>query len=261
MEEVKNEKFYLTILIDILGFENQYKKLGLSGISEKYDLLINKTIADDTLWARGFFNFGGRTAMAALLESPVKFINFSDTVLLWLSDLNAMNVNATIQKLNELICKSIEIEFPIRGAISVGKAIIDKEKNIFIGQPIISCARAEQSQSMIGIGFASDWFFGVGVYPEALLPYTKHIKEGKENNILDIVLDFPRHWRDTRKTDLEKELEKLKNNSIDLMDSENCKIEKYYDNTIEFCSYSERMKDVPWENEYNLKINKKNSCC
>jgi hypothetical protein len=249
-DEIKKED-YLVIVFDVLGFSSYLNNLGLEDVYKTYVKLINDSVSGDTTWARGTFNLGGRTALVLLAESPVKFANFSDSVLLWLKDLNANTINITFQKLNELICQSIEIDFPLRGGISFGEALIDKSKSIYIGQPIISCVRAESNQEWIGASLAYDWDFGIPIYPDTIIPYTKHIKKGENKYFCEIVLDFPRHWRTTRATSIVDKLNELKTKAIAMNGPAH-----YYDNTIEFCEFSESMHDVRWEIEWMERKNK-----
>ena len=49
----------------------------------------------------------------------------------------------------ELLCRSIEFDLPIRGAVSTGDAIFDTENKVYLGEPIVDTARLENKQQAI----------------------------------------------------------------------------------------------------------------
>jgi len=49
---------------------------------------------------------------------------------------------------------SIEIGLPLRGAFSMGEAVLHLDRGVFLGQPIIDTARLEHTQLCIGASFA-----------------------------------------------------------------------------------------------------------
>jgi hypothetical protein len=80
-----------------------------------------------------------------------------------------------------------------------GPAVMDTNRGIFLGEPIVDAARAESSQNCAGIGIARSWskyYSGALGRAEGLLEYADHIKKGRESVLVPIVLDWPRMWRD-----------------------------------------------------------------
>jgi hypothetical protein len=110
---------------------------------------------------------------------------------------------------SEIMCHSIEIGLPLRGALSIGDAILDLEQNVFLGQPLIESVSFEKEQRCIGAGFTSS--FMKEIIPERYkIPFNKHLKEeAYDAQSKGFVLDWPRHWRKTRRTDLIDALKKL----------------------------------------------------
>jgi len=233
----------ILIFLDVLGFKSLFEQHGLDYIYNKYDNLIKNTL--DAAWARKFV---GNYAVVMLAESPVNITYFSDTVILWLNDMNPLTLAATIDSLNELLCKSIEENFPLRGAISRGEAIMDKKNNIFLGKPLISAYMAEGALNLIGVTFSSDMGGkGLSLDPNMVLPYEKHYKLEKMELVKDGVIDYPKHWRNTRKTDIKEHIIKMKDSQIYESPELKSKCDKYYDNTIDFCNYSESVHNELWE--------------
>lgn len=76
-----------------------------------------------------------------------------------------------------------------------------KEHNVYLGPPLIDAARMEHSQRIIGASFTSS-FMNQIVPPKYLVSFEKHLKKDGGDLFEGHVLDWPRHWRATRKTDL-----------------------------------------------------------
>ncbi|MGH8555898.1 MAG: hypothetical protein ACRESZ_00265 [Methylococcales bacterium] len=102
---------------------------------------------------------------------------------------------------NEVICHSIEIGLPLRGALSMGEAIFHLDRGIFLGQPLIDSARLEHTQLCIGASFSSPFMSQI-VPKRYQLPFSGHFKKDVPPLFSGCVLDWPRHWRKTSKTEL-----------------------------------------------------------
>jgi hypothetical protein len=229
---MKTDTDTLICLLDVLGFENLFNKYGLKAIETKYKELLS--IVDE------------QNVEFAILQGPdgaviagspdIKSTYFSDTIIFWCK-YDVFRMEVLLNCMKELLCKSIEIGLPLRGAVSVGQVMIDKDKGIYLGQPIISAARAETVQKWIGITLSKDFdkepYCG-GFKADAILKYDKHLKEGGKDKVIPLVIDFPRHWRAKRTTSLIEVISKL---NVD----EN--YAAYYHNTIVFVEYSEDNHD------------------
>lgn len=53
----------------------------------------------------------------------------------------------------EFFCQAIFAGIPLRGCLSTGMALMDQEKTIYFGDPIVEAARGETAQYAIGIAF------------------------------------------------------------------------------------------------------------
>jgi hypothetical protein len=234
---------YLLAFFDILGFEKRFEEVGLEEIANRYDSLIdavdrrNEHIA--TLF--GDMNFHESAYWAS--EGDVVIFNriagayASDSLLVWASYLypeardktvaqreqgakdpaggwvyHAVPCDNFMDMCNELICRSIEVGLPFRGALAMGSAILNKERRVFLGSPIIEAARLEPGQRFIGASLCRS-FVPQTIPKRFLLPFDSHLKEGYQVLFGDAVLDWPRHWRKTRTDDARARIDSLSQNA------------------------------------------------
>lgn len=204
-----------------------FNELGLEIIESKYKELI-EIVEKQNIGVAVLQGPGGHPVVC----SPnIKSAYFSDTIIFWCKyDVYRMEV--FFNSMKELVCKSIEIGLPLRGSISVGRAIIDKEQSIFLGKPIIASARAEKSQKWIGITLSNTFneepYCG-GFKADCILQYDKHLKEGEQDKVIPLVVDFPRYWRLNKNHSLIDAIQKLNKDG---------KYSEYYSNTIDFVKFS-----------------------
>lgn len=77
---------------------------------------------------------------------------------------------------NEIICASIELDLPLRGALSSGNAHFDFDKYIFIGKPIVESVQLEKIQDIIGATFCKS--FEEQIIPKRFyLPFDNYLKK------------------------------------------------------------------------------------
>lgn len=220
------ERDFIICLLDVLGFENLFSKLGLEEIERRYKELID--VADIHNFELALMERDGVPVMG---NPGIKSSYFSDTILFW-CPYDDLRMDVLFDSLTEVMCKSIEIGLPLRGAVSVGQVVIDKEKDVYLGQPFISAARAETSQKWIGITLSKTFDlpkYNGGFKADKILEYKKHIKPEKLDKVIPLVLDYPRKWRKNR--------DKSLIDAINALDTDKAFTE-YYSNTIEFVNYS-----------------------
>lgn len=135
-------------LLDVLGFESLLKKHGLSGIHAKYEKLI-----DYVKEQKGGIDVvptpDGHVAVGWLVIGNAYF---SDSILFW-TNYSMMALPSFTHCIAEAICFGLDIELPLRGAIAVGEAILDADKGVFLGAPLVEVARTERLQQWIGASF------------------------------------------------------------------------------------------------------------
>ncbi|MDP1926945.1 MAG: hypothetical protein Q8K62_00375, partial [Thiobacillus sp.] len=197
---------YLVGLFDVLGFEHRLTTLGLKKLHEKYEQLVEIVQVQNechrALMEKGFEGVF-HAADGVVFSYEVRAAYSSDSILIWanrcwdkarshskeeLSELSKhpalgwlgcpIPPDIFLDMCSALICRSIEIGLPLRGAISMGEAVIDEGRRIFLGQPIVDAARLEGSQKVIG-ATPHKAFHAQQILPHFMLPYRSHFKNGE----------------------------------------------------------------------------------
>jgi len=223
-------------LFDVLGFSNRIKQIGIHKIHELYESLIKNAVIDDGILSIGTHRYGDGTASPTVFTFQANFAFFSDTILLW-SPLQPMFVGPFVQKCTNLFCEALLAEVPLRGAISIGEAILHRNSSTYLGEPIVEAARLEAAQNWIGLTLApsSHWNdFVAELNPMQIIEYDPPLKDNYDNAKPIICIDWPRTWRESRKTSPNCHLEKMISAP---------EFEKYFRNAMDFCDFSEKNKD------------------
>lgn len=250
---------------DVLGFKNRFTKLKLQGMLALYLQLIaivdwlnrrmEELYKDEGFLDTAVWTSGGDAVVLNRLHGAYA----SDSLTLWANhefraahglspeDKHERRKDPTcewqyhpipndriIDACNELICHGLEVGLPVRGALAAGEAVLDKRNSIFLGQPIVDAVQMEGAQCFIGASLAKS--IATAASPCAfLIPYARHIRAGVKEDVASLfsghVLDWPRHWRETRKSDLIVAIKSLDTHA---------EYSPYYDNTIDFARYSEK---------------------
>lgn len=255
---------YALAFFDILGFEAKFKALGLSLMEERYRSLIqvinNHNTHMTALFEQHDFQESIYWATGGDVFPIVKIFGAyaSDSILIWsntqwpdargkseqerkqlASDpkqgwiYQTVPCDTFLRVCNEVICTSLELGLPLRGSLAMGEAILDNEERIFIGSPLIEAARLEKGQKFIGASCCPS-FMNQIIPNRFLLPFEEHLKEGYSSIYGGAVLDWPRHWRATRKTSIRETVLSLRDESE--------KAKEYYDVTLMMIDASERLQ-------------------
>jgi hypothetical protein len=252
---------YSVALFDILGFEQKLASIGLTEMLARYETLIDivnyrkdqiKLVFEDRGYTEApYWSNDGDVSIFNKIHGAYA----SDSILLWAEstwsaargksldackklDTDAANgwkylpipCDNFLDVCNDLICRSLEVGLPLRGSISMGEAVLDQEKNIFLGQPIVEAARLEKGQRFIGASFCKS-AIGQTIPKRFSLQFDQHIKNEYTGGWGGVVLDWPRHWRSTRSVDLVS--------VIKGMDTDN-QFSDIYKNTLDFISHSRK---------------------
>ncbi|CAJ3681743.1 hypothetical protein [Burkholderia pseudomallei] len=222
---------------DVLGFETRFSDLGLDGMLRKYVALVDLVDARNEHMGRLFGEMGFKESAYWLSDGDAFVVSrlhgayASDSLLVWTHtdfpearhpaavDLapaererrasepaegwlyHPIPCDNLLDICNEMICHSLEIGLPLRGALALGEAVLHIECGVYLGQPLIDAARMEHSQRIIGASFTRSFMKQI-VPPRYLAPFDKHLKNARDDLFQGSVLDWPRHWRATRKADL-----------------------------------------------------------
>lgn len=262
---------YNFCFLDILGFRNKItKENGLEEIKYKYLKLIEKVktindrynglykipgIYESVYWE------GGKREKEVMIFDKINTIYGSDSILIWTKRTweeyeyrnDSKNIHIAdkwiahprpcdnfLNICNEIICTSIELELPLRGAITIGEGYFDDKEHIYLGKPIVEAYEFEGKQHIVGASFCES--FKNQIIPKRYsLEFYNYLKgDGailKRGNLLD----WPRHWRKTRPDkDLKEAIHKIDFDG-DPNKLDGVSIKKL--NTIRFIEESEKFKD------------------
>ncbi len=200
------------VLFDVLGFSERVNRIGLDAMYGHYEDLIRLVKAEaggKVVVSALPAGDGGMVPVAGWLQ--IQHAYFSDTILLWCPYHPAMSMPFYDVCL-DFVCEALARELPVRGCIAFGEAIMERDRGVFLGEPIIEAARGESAQSWIGVSFGPSLdkpdFSYLGDL-RLVLPFEQQIKSGGSDLITPLALDWPRRWRDVFKTDPIVQLDRL----------------------------------------------------
>jgi hypothetical protein len=220
----------MVCLLDVLGFEAKLAAVGLNSLRAKYDALV-QCVKDKTGGVVGIDLPDG----PAVTTVYIGHAYFSDTILFWMR-YEPIKAQFFTRVMADLVCNGLELGLPLRGSIAVGEAVLDGESGVFLGQPLVEAARVEKEQRWIGVSFGPslrppDFY---RFYPFMVQQYRSHYKDTAGVLATGMVLDWPRYWRETRKTDPCVVISALDSDS---------RFSSYYQSTSAFVDYSETNYD------------------
>lgn len=229
---------YIIALFDVLGFSNKLETTGLEEMLLKYERMIDEAVIKDSWRSLGRVQVGKDLYCASLFNLPVRYAYFSDTILLWVP-LVPHFVAPFTARCTDLVCEALNTGLTLRGSITIGKAVMNKDLSTYLGLPIVEAYNLEKAQMWIGLSFGCS-----ATWPEfqkqldlkfIMQDYVQHFKPGNDDLISSLVLDWPRRWREKfGSTDLIGLLDRLNTNK---------RYEKYYINTVDFVNYSKEHAD------------------
>jgi hypothetical protein len=233
-------------LFDVLGFEDRVRRSSLEEVHSEYKELL--AIAT-TKASHAFFDArpaGDGTMVPFFGYVEIEQDYFSDTILLW-TPLQPATLKPFLHVCSSFMCETLRAELPLRGALAVGRAVMDKAERTYLGQPLVEAARAEKAQQWVGLAFGPsfDSRRDVRFSADLVRPYTKHRKPGCSEAVLGLVIDWPRAWREEHGTSAVPILERLARRG---------KASEYYRCAIEFVRHSDR--NPAWWKDYPTGIGK-----
>jgi len=234
-----NLKHITLCLFDILGTSKLIEEKQLSIVDKLYDEMIELTSRQS-----GQVCFGVECLKDGRLV-PVGFVGdigsawFSDTFIMWTAS-QQPRVHVFVHNCINVFCKALEYGIPLRGTISSGEAIMDKEKLKWIGEPIVEAARGESYQKWLGLSFGASFRLGLNWDAKLFIPYTAHIKAAN-TYLSPFVVDWARYWRENKQNDALASIAKMDTNPA---------FSAYYKEAIKFYKFSE--DNSQWWIDVNL---------
>lgn len=226
-------------LFDVLGFSALLESRGLDATLQVYRTLIQSVVVENARRCLGAVGDGSGGRVLTIFTLPNDHAYFSDTILLWVP-LERVFADAFVRRCADLVCNALEMGVALRGSLALGEAVMDRDSGTYIGTALVEAARLEAAQKWIGVTFAESatWpSFLAEIHPNQIIEYDaprKPLKPGQADYASPVVLDWPRVWRETRKTSLSDAIQAL--NTSDAHSH-------YYDNAISFARFSEQNSD------------------
>ena len=234
---------FIVAVLDVLGFERMYRRIGPTGMKAAYKRLIAvaRSCTDDRL-ELAMHSFSD-TSVPTLFSADVSFSYFSDTLLLW-APLNQERVSPFLARCADVFLEALSLGIPLRGAIAVGEAVLNQRDGIFLGTPIIDAARLEQAQDWIGVALTGQCKSVLSWIDSSLVaPYSAPCKAGTRGDLISgLVLDWPRRARSHR-MDALTVLDGIQRSGSH---------SKYYDHARDFIAHSART--ASWNREHHIPI-------
>jgi len=202
-DQLGGEPLTLLFFFDVLGFSERVREIGLTAIYREYERLVklvDSISITPVLTSEAVGDTGAMIPVSFVM--PWEAAYFSDTILLWTPFPSPLVLDPATAVARQFFCECLANGLPLRGAMAAGPAVMDKTRGIFLGEPIVDAARAEAAQRSAGIGVARSWgqhryYDGSLGRADSHLPYTKHIKPGREEVLCSLALDWPRTWRES----------------------------------------------------------------
>jgi hypothetical protein len=229
---------YCVCLLDILGFKNIFRMEGLLAVREKYKRLMDHVNNQK----HGFDLLQTPDGHLMLGVGVSGYFYASDSFLFWMS-YNPMALAKFTEDVAEMICIGLETGLPLRGAIAVGEAILDEKTGEFLGGPIIEADIVNRTQQWIGVSFGPSFMESRkhAFDPKTVLRYKDHYKSldnDASKFATGLTVDWPRRWRDVRKSDVRPVIRNL---GLNLDPSG--KWSGYYRQAEKFAEFSEQNQD------------------
>lgn len=222
-------------MFDVLGFSRWLESVGLQTVLDSYHLLIERVVVRPNEKG-GLSAVQMRDGAIFAITGPPGHAYFSDTIILWHPLVPAF-VDDFVTRCSKLICEALAMNIPLRGAITLGDAVLDGDSDFFLGTPIIEAARLEKAQNWIGLTFGQTamWSpFLSQVHGTAIIEYPPPTKDGLKEYASPIVIDWPRRWRDKHGECPSAKLRELNRDP---------KFASYWENTIAFAEFSRGKHD------------------
>ncbi len=226
-------RLYLLGVFDVLGFSAWLEREGLEAVTADYQRLISETATKDSMRSYSMVGDGQSQSSTGFGIIPIGHAHFSDTIVLWVPLVQHF-IAPFLARCADLLCDSLQIGVPLRGAMAVGRATLHGNSSTFIGSPIVEAAKLEQAQDWMGVCLgpsmlASDVMREFD--PTLVLPYNVPFKKGRVVVDSGFALDWPRRFASRHGGD---PIEVLR--ALDTSPSHH----KYYTNAIEFAEFSAR---------------------
>jgi hypothetical protein len=187
---------YLIAFLDVLGFSCLLEGIGLDALLETYKRLLAVALephSEARPWSAGYARVRGELT-AGLMWLPIQTAYFSDSLLLW-APYHPSYVEAFLRRCSAVFCEALVEGLPVRGAISAGRAVLDKKKGIYLGPALVEAVHLEERTDWVGVSLSASWQSHeprIPVPPDCVFIYEPPMKPGGSPLAGGLVLDWPR---------------------------------------------------------------------
>lgn len=226
---------FMFAMFDVLGFSSWLEGVGLQAVLDAYHRLIERVVLRRNEKG-GLSAVQTRDGAVFAITGPPGHAYFSDTIILW-QPLVPPFVDDFVTRCSEMICEALAMDIPLRGAITLGDAVLDGDADFFLGTPVVEAARVERAQNWIGLTFGQTamWSpFLAQIHGTGIIEYPPPVKSGLQEYASPIVIDWPRRWRDRHGKCPSAKLRELDRNP---------EYTSYWQNTIAFAEFSKAEHD------------------
>lgn len=183
---------------DVLGFSKRVETEGPEQTASIYHRLIETTVKKEATRGLGTVSDGAGGRFLTLFSLDVQTAYFSDTIFMWVP-LERVFADAFVNHCATFVCEALAMGVPVRGAIALGEAIMDRTTGTYIGMPIVEAASCEKIQEWLGVAYApsATWQpFLTEVHPNVFIEYDIPVKPGHEDDLPPVALDWTRRWEE-----------------------------------------------------------------
>jgi hypothetical protein len=137
-------------ILDLLGYQEHLRQpQGLAALYERIRLSLLAVEHGRTLTGLRFDADGKLDTF----NETVNFIVASDTIMLWAP---MTKVDFLVAAVGRVFITSLEYGSALRGTITAGDCIMDVDRNILIGGPIVEAVTVERFQNWLGVAVIPD---------------------------------------------------------------------------------------------------------
>ena len=196
---------------DVLAFSKRVETEGPEETAALYHRLIETTVQKEASRCLGAVSDGTGNRYLTLFSLDVQHAYFSDTIIMWVP-LERVFADAFVNHCATFVCEALALDVPIRGAIALGEAVMQRDSGTFIGMPIVEAASCEKIQEWLGVALSESatWPpFLAEVHPNLFIEYDIPVKPGKESALPPVALDWTRRWEELYGYPASKKIEEL----------------------------------------------------
>lgn len=137
--KVKTKRY--VAFLDVLGFKDYVLRHSIDDVYKRLQIL------------NGFRPEEGEKDYDSDEEKRITFRIFSDSIFIFTRDDGFVTLRHFLSYVKRVIRNALRREIPLKGAIAYGDIVVDEERNLFCGQPIIDAYLLEEDLQYMGVVF------------------------------------------------------------------------------------------------------------